>query len=47
MRVTQNAVTALMLAGLQANQSRLGTLQQQMSSGKQITKLYDEFEIHF
>jgi flagellar hook-associated protein 3 FlgL len=42
MRVTQGAVTSLMLAGLQANQAKLGTLQQQMSSGKQITKPSDD-----
>lgn len=42
MRVTQNSVTSLMLAGLQANQARLGTLQQQLSSGRQITKPSDD-----
>ena len=42
MRVTQNAVTSLMLAGLQGNQSRLSTLEQQLSSGKQINKPSDD-----
>jgi flagellar hook-associated protein 3 FlgL len=42
MRVTQNAVTSLMLAGLQANQARLGTLEQQLSSGRRITKPSDD-----
>lgn len=42
MRVTQHAVTSLMLAGLQGNQSRLSTLEQQLSSGKQINKPSDD-----
>lgn len=42
MRVTQNSVTALMLAGLQGNQGRMSTLEQQLSSGKQISKPSDD-----
>jgi len=42
LRVTQNSVTALMLAGLHNNQSRLSTLEQQLSSGKQISKPSDD-----
>lgn len=42
MRVTQNSVTSLMLANLQGNQARMSTLEQQLSSGKQITKPSDD-----
>jgi flagellar hook-associated protein 3 FlgL len=42
MRVTQSAITASMLAGLQNNQARMGALQQQLSSGKQILKPSDD-----
>ncbi len=42
MRVTQNSVTSLMLAGLQANQARLGAMQLRLSSGRQITKPSDD-----
>lgn len=42
MRVTQNAVTASMLAGLQGNQGRLAALQEQLSSGKRISKPSDD-----
>jgi flagellar hook-associated protein 3 FlgL len=42
MRVTQNAVTSMMLAGLQNNQARMSTLEQQLSSGQQITKPSDD-----
>jgi flagellar hook-associated protein 3 FlgL len=41
LRVTQGSTVALMLAGLESNQSKLSTLQQQMSSGKAITKPSD------
>ena len=42
MRVTQNSLTSLMLVGLQANQARLGAVQQRLSSGRQITKPSDD-----
>ena len=42
MRVTQRAVTASMLAGLQDNQSRMAALQEQLSSGKRISKPSDD-----
>ena len=42
MRVTQFSVTSSMLANLQNNQSRMSTLEQQLSSGKQITKPSDD-----
>lgn len=41
LRVTQNSTTALMLAGLESNQSNLSTLEQQLSSGKAISKPSD------
>lgn len=42
LRVTQNAVTTLMLAGLQGNTARISSLQQQLSSGHRITKPSDD-----
>lgn len=42
MRVTQRAVTASMLAGLQDNRGRMAALQEQMSSGKRISKPSDD-----
>ncbi len=42
LRVTQSAVTSMMLAGLQANKSRLSDLQLQLSSGRQLTKPSDD-----
>lgn len=42
MRVTQSAVTAQMLAGLQANKQQLSQLQLQLSSGRQVTKPSDD-----
>lgn len=42
LRVTQNAVTSLMLAGLQSSSSRLSTLEQQLSSGRRISKPSDD-----
>lgn len=42
MRITQSAVTASMLAGLQNNQAHMGALQEQLSSGKQILKPSDD-----
>ncbi len=42
MRVTQNAVTTSMLAGLQANKAELSRLQLQLSSGRQVTKPSDD-----
>ncbi|HEX7106498.1 MAG TPA: flagellar hook-associated protein FlgL [Acidothermaceae bacterium] len=42
MRVTQNAVTTAMLAGLQANKAELSRLQLQLSSGRQVTKPSDD-----
>ncbi len=41
MRVTQGATTAVMLAGLESNQSQLSKLEQQLSSGKAISKPSD------
>jgi flagellar hook-associated protein 3 FlgL len=41
LRVTQGSTTALMLAGLESNQSLLSTYEQQVSSGKAITKPSD------
>src|SRR5688572_22550747 len=40
-RVTQQSIAARALTGLQANVSRLSTLQQQLSSGKQLTRPSD------
>jgi flagellar hook-associated protein 3 FlgL len=42
MRVTQNAVTTAMLAGLQANKAELSKLQLQLSSGRQVSKPSDD-----
>src|SRR5581483_11845889 len=42
MRVTQNSVTTLMLAGLQANQLRMSDVQAQLSSGRSINKPSDD-----
>lgn len=42
MRVTQNAVTTSMLAGLQANKAELSRLQLQLSSGRQLSKPSDD-----
>jgi flagellar hook-associated protein 3 FlgL len=42
MRVTQSAVTTLMLAGLQANKQQLSQLQLQLSSGRQLNKPSDD-----
>jgi flagellar hook-associated protein 3 FlgL len=41
LRVTQGSTVALMLAGLESNQNSLSTLEQQLSSGKAITKPSD------
>jgi flagellar hook-associated protein 3 FlgL len=41
LRVTQGSTTALMLAGLESSQSLLSTYEQQVSSGKAITKPSD------
>ena len=41
LRVTQGSTVALMLAGLQSNQSNLSTLELELSSGKSITKPSD------
>jgi flagellar hook-associated protein 3 FlgL len=40
-RVTERSITTNVLAGLQGNLSRLGDIQQRMSSGKQISKPSD------
>src|SRR5690348_16990287 len=40
-RVTQRSIATHTLAGLQGNLSRLGDLQQKLSSGKQISKPSD------
>ena len=42
MRVTQNAVTTAMLAGLQANKAELSRLQLQLSSGRQVNRPSDD-----
>lgn len=41
-RVTQRSVASQVLYGLEANQARLGRLQQQLSSGKQISRPSDD-----
>jgi flagellar hook-associated protein 3 FlgL len=41
LRVTQGSTVALMLAGLESNQSSLSNLEQQLSSGKAISKPSD------
>ena len=41
-RVTQNAVTTAMLAGLQSNKQQLSQLQLQLSSGRQLSKPSDD-----
>lgn len=40
-RITQHSIASRTLAGLQGNLSRLGDIQQQLSSGKQISKPSD------
>lgn len=40
-RVTQRTVSATMLAGLQSNQGKLAKLQEQLSSGKQVSRPSD------
>ena len=42
MRITQNAITATMLAGLSANRQELNTYQLQLSSNRRITKPSDD-----
>src|SRR3954469_5609387 len=41
MRVTQSAIADRVMAGLQGNLSRLGRLQEQMSTGKQLSRPSD------
>ncbi|MFA7323868.1 MAG: hypothetical protein WC005_05880, partial [Candidatus Nanopelagicales bacterium] len=41
-RITQQSMTHQALLGLESNQSQLARLQQQMSSGKQLSKPSDD-----